>query len=64
MSSFATTSGSGPFKATLRLDENHYDSIEEFENEEKALAYAEAIFTIIMSDEMLTLAKYGFALDK
>lgn len=60
MSSYATTSGLGPFKAVIRSDENCYESMQEFENEEAALKYAEIVFAIICEYERHTLEKYKF----
>lgn len=60
MSSYATTSGSGPFKAVIRSDKNCYESSQEFENEEAALKFAEVVFAIICEDERHTLEKYKF----
>lgn len=60
MSSFATTSGSGPFKAVISIGENVYEKTKEFTNEEKALKFAETVFKIICEDEYHTLKRYGF----
>jgi hypothetical protein len=60
MSSYATTTGSGPFKAVIRSGEILYESKTSWTNEENTLKYAEQIFAIICEDEKHTLEKYKF----
>lgn len=64
MSSYATTSGSGPFKPVIVINDNFYEA-KEFDNEDKALKYAECILSIIFEDIDNTMSKYKFvSIDK